>query len=159
LQVDIQQAYLNLGQGVVVEQDVFNIVQRIYEYDPNLKVQFLNDANCEPGEAPYRVVEVCTDSIERPLFSVWTLDEHVLQRIYAADQQKWDVLGRLDKNNASVKAGEKRRYKEVMGEAAEITTAVLRSPKSSYTVPESVTKGEERGSAKKLITFKEGQKL
>ena len=150
--LDIQQAYLDMGQGVLVERDVLSIVQRVHEYDPNLKVQYLNDANCGVGEAPWRIVEVCTDGIERPLFSVWTLDERVLQRIYAADQQKWDVLGRLDRSNARAKSSEKNRYRERMEEAREITTTVLRSPKDTFSVPADIVDPDR--SHKEKVIFK-----
>jgi hypothetical protein len=149
--VDVQQAYIDLGWGVLVERDVLDVARRVNEYDTNLKVQFLNDANCGVDEPPYRIVEVCTDGVERPLFSVWTLDERVLQRIYAADLQKWDVLGRLDRSNAKAKTVENRRYKDRLEEASEITTTVLRSPKDTYIVPRSAIDADAPDSKEKVV--------
>lgn len=152
--VDIKQAWVNLGNGVLVERDVYDIARRVTEYDPNLKVQFLNDAALGPGEAPYRIVENCKDGIERPVFSVWVLDETVLQRIFAADNQKFDVQGFVDKTNAKARNNENNRYKEALSEAREITTTVLKSPKSTFSVPEDVLKGD-KGDPNKLIKFRD----
>ena len=136
--LDVQQAYIDLGWGVYVESDVLSVVRRVREYDSNLRVQYLNDANCGVNEPPYRVVEVCSDGVVRPLFSIWTLDERVLQRIYAADTRKWDVLGRLDRTNDKVRASDNRRYRDRLEEAHEITSTVLRSPKDTFSVPANV---------------------
>lgn len=149
-EVDVRAAYVNLGQGMLVERDVLDIARRVSEYDPNLKVQFLNDAAAGVGEPPYRIVEMCRDNIERPVFSVWVLDEKVLQRLYAADNQKFDVLGVLDRNNAKAKAREKSRYRDRMDEAHEVTKTVLRSPKDTFSVPASVL-DPNAGSDKKVV--------
>lgn len=150
--------YINVD-GVLVESDALKIAEKVNLYDPNLRVTFLNESARSVGEPPYVIVERCRDGVDRPVFGVWKLDETVLQRIYAADNEKWNVLQRVDETNARAKQQEKRRYKEVMAEAKEITEAVLRSPKSTYTVPESITKGPERGSASKLIKFKDSGKV
>lgn len=153
-EVDIKQAWVSLGSGMVVERDVLDVARRVTEYDPNLKVQYLNDAARGVSEPPYRIVECCTDGIERTAFSVWTLDETVLHRIFAIDNQRWNVLGVLDKNNARAKHDEKQRYRDRMEEGKEIVSTVLRSPKSTYTVPEDVVIGE-RGSSDKQVVFRD----
>lgn len=152
-QVDVKQAWsnlVNLGDGTWVERDVLSVARKIQEYDPNLRVQFLNDAATGVGEAPYRIVETCKDGIERVVFSVWVLDDSVLQRIFAADNQKFDVLGALDKTNAKAKQREQRRYQDKLGEANEITKTVLRSPKDTFSVPRAVI-DPEAGSDQKVI--------
>jgi hypothetical protein len=145
--------YTNVD-GALVETDALRIAERVHEYDPNLSVKFLASAAQLVAEPPFVVVERCRDGVERPVFSVWKLDETVLQRLYAADNEKWNVLAQLDANNAKVKQREKRRYRDSMDEAKEIVKSVIKSPKSTYTVPESVTKGE-KGSPSKLIKFKD----
>lgn len=153
-EIDVKQAYVDLGQGVLVERDVFDIARRVHEYDSNLRVQFLNDTDITVSEPPYRIVEHCKDGIDRPVFAVWTLNETVIQRIYAADNQKWDVLGRLDKTNDRARQVENHRYREVMAEAKEITAAVVASNKDTYTVPESIVLPGDRGDASKNVIFR-----
>lgn len=143
-------------QGIPVEKDALRIAEKVHEYDPSLRVQYLEQAE-SVGEPPFRIVEHCRDGVDRPVFSVWILDNTVLERIWLADNQKFDVNARLDITNARAKAQEGRRFKEKLEEAHEVTTAVLASPKSSYTVPENITKGEERGSAGKLVTFRDSR--
>lgn len=155
-EVDVKQAYINMGQGVRVEADVYNIARRIEEYDPNLHVQFLTDVQ-RIDEPPFRIVERCKDGIDRPLFGVWILDETVLQRIFAADTQKFDVLKRLDENNAKAKQVEKQRYRDSMEHASEIVQAVIKSPKDTFTVPQRIlsegTSAEAGVSSTKTVKF------
>lgn len=140
--------------GQLVERDVLGIVKKIQEYDPNLKVQYLESAS-SVGEAPYRIVETCRDGIERLVFSVWVLDESVLQRLFAADNQRWNVLSNLEQNNNKVREQQNRRFKEeALGSAREVTNAVLSSPKSTYTVPEDVLLGE-RGNPNTKVKFRD----
>lgn len=153
-EIDIKQAWVSLGNGMVVESDVLDVARRVTEYDPNLKVQFLDDVARDVSEPPYRIVERCADGIERTAFTVWTLDETVLHRIFSIDNQKWNVLGVLDKNNARAKHNEKQRYRDKMEEGKEIVSTVLRSPRSTYTVPEDVVLGE-RGSPDKKVVFRD----
>lgn len=136
----VKQAYVDMGNGTFVERDVFAVAQKVAEYDSNLRVQFLNDAARDVGEPPYRIVELCKDGIERPLFSVWILDNTVLQRIFAADTQKWDILTRVDSTNARAKRAEKWRYREEMDAAKEIVATVVASPKDTYSIPDVVLK-------------------
>lgn len=134
---EIKQAWSYLSDGTLVETDALNIARRVNEYDPNLSVQILTDAQ-RVDEPPFRIVERCKDGVTRTVFSVWILDESVLQRIYAADMEKWDVLGRIDQSNAQAKQAETNRYRATMEHAAEITKAVIKSSKDTYSIPQSI---------------------
>jgi hypothetical protein len=123
---------VKLDDSTFVEQDVLNVVQKIYEYDPNLKVQYLERA-AAMGDAPYRVIERCNDGEWRVIFYAWKLDERVLERIRMADCHMVDVLSTVDKHNASLRQREGRRFQERMGEANDLTTHILKSPKGRYT--------------------------
>lgn len=126
-------ATVKLDDGVFVERDVLNIVEKIREYDPNLRVQYLDPQKFEDiTDAPYRIVEVCPDGEVRPVFSVWTLDETVLEKIYLADNQKHDILAAIDGKNLLVKKDKERRYQEERDEAKDIIVHVLKSPKGKY---------------------------
>jgi len=123
-----------LAEGVLVENDVFDIANRVAEYDPNLKIQYCDPEQAGPGDAPYRLMELCRDGLWRKVMDIWTLDATVLERIYAADTQKRDILLGIDKQNLVAKQDQQRRYKEMMEEAGDIMKHVLRSSKSTYTI-------------------------
>lgn len=123
-----------LAKGVFVENDVFDIANRVTEYDPNLRLQYCDPEQADPGDAPYRLMEICPDGIMRKVMDIWTLDASVLERIYASDTRKRDILLSIDQKNLVAKKDEKRRYKEMMDEAKDMLLHVVRSHKSTYTI-------------------------
>jgi hypothetical protein len=130
---------VKLDDGSFVERDVLNVVEKIAAYDPNIKVQYLAYA-ANIGEAPWRIVELCKDGQWRTVFYCWSLDGSVLERLYAADTQKHNVLGRLDSNNDGVRKEQYRRYKEKFDAASDIVASMLRSPKGRW----SFTDGDKK---------------
>lgn len=123
---------VNLDEATVVQQDVLNVIQKIYEYDSNLKVQYLERA-AAAGDAPWRLIERCNDGEWRVIFYVWELDERVLERLRAADCHMVDVLSSVDTHNANLRQREGRRFQERMGEARDLTAHIIKSPKGRYT--------------------------
>lgn len=126
-------AHVKLDDGSIVERDVLNIVEKIRTRYPNLVVQYV-DPGSGPSllDAPYRIVERCPDGLDRVVFSVWTLDETVLQRLQAADTHQIDVLAQLELKNLAARQKTERQFKESMAEAGDIVTHVLSSPKGRY---------------------------
>lgn len=140
MKFDVNERLVQLAAGVYVEEDTLRIVNAIRDYDENLRVKYLDpDSGGGLGDAPYRIVEVCPDGHERVVFGVWILDDRILSRLYAADTHKFDICAGIDANNARKRKVDARRYREeVLGEAQEMTEAILRSPKDTYTVPHPV---------------------
>lgn len=130
---ELKRRLIQMADGTLVERDVLNIVERIRDYDSNLRVKYVDPSRAKPGDAPYRITEVCRDGLERVVFSVWELDERVLERLYAADTNKLDVLGIIDNSNLKAEMAAKQRYQESIDEAHDIVEHYLRSPKSTYT--------------------------
>jgi hypothetical protein len=130
--MDTTQRLVEIAEGVYVEQDVLNIVDKIRAYDPNLKVKFCNPELAETGDAPYKIVEVCSDGIERIVFSVWQLDDKVMERLYAADNSRTNVLVDIHNNNLLAKKIEERRYQEEKEEDRDLIASYLKSPKGQY---------------------------
>jgi hypothetical protein len=124
---------VKIDHDTFVERDVLNIVQKIQEYDPNLKVQYLGES-ATVGDAPFRILEWCKDHQWRICFYAWKLDQTVLDRIWLADTHFHRVLERLDASNAAVKRESLRRYREKIGEAKDITQHIVASPKGRYSV-------------------------
>ncbi len=132
--MDVTERLVELSQGVYVERDVLNIIEKIYAYDSNLRVKYLDG----PGrfdQAPYAIFEMCPDGIERLVFSVWELDERVLERLFNSDTLKSDVLGNLDRNNNLIRNDRQRRFEEAKEESKDILLHMLKSPKGRYSFP------------------------
>ncbi len=133
---DTPRPFVRLEAGTLVERDVLNVVQKIQEYDPNLKIQFLNpNTLAGPGDAPYRLLERCRDGEYRVVFFIWKLDDRVIDRLRRADTQRVDILATLDDNNLKARLAQKKRYEDRMDEAQDIVEHVIKSPKGRYTIP------------------------
>lgn len=146
---------LNTGKDLVdigpykVERDVLEIIQRLYDYDPNVEVVMLDPSRAEFMDAPYMLVENCKDGFQRKIFEVWELNETVLERLYKCDLSRRNVLEEMDKYNAQVRRDAQRRYEEEREEMKDVLKHILKSPKGQYSFPnangEIVTVDSHRG--------------
>lgn len=119
-------------QGQLVERDALHIAEKIAEYDPNLYVQYLESTD-RINDPPFRVMERCRDNVDRVAFTAWTLDDRLMQRIYAADTARTNPSENIFDVNERVRQEDRRRYRERMDDANDIAEHVLKSPKSRYT--------------------------
>lgn len=122
---------VRLDESTCVERDVLNIIGQIVEYDPSLKVQYLEKA-AAAGDAPWRIIEQCRDGEWRVIFYTWQMDQRVMERIRQADCHAVDILANTDDHNFSLRQREGRRFQERLGEANDITQHILKSPKGRY---------------------------
>jgi hypothetical protein len=123
--------------GVQVEKNVLDIIEKLQEYDENLQVFYLDPSRVDAdfADAPWLIAEKCKDGKFRKVFTCWELNDSVLERVWKADNQKHNVGALLEKNNEDVRAEIRRRYEEVRAEARDIVEHVLRSPKGRYSFP------------------------
>lgn len=147
--MNVDERLIEVAAGVYVEADALRIAEKINEYDPNLRLKY-----CEPGkagltDAPYKLVEVCNDGMERIVFDIWELDDRVIEKLYAADTRYQDINAILDTTNAKAKADDNRRYKEMHEEALDIAKSVFGSSKDVYKVTDPHTGNK--------LTIREGQ--
>lgn len=133
--MDTKKRLIEIAEGTYVEHDVLNVVEKIRAYDPNLRVKFCDPQRAEFGDAPYKIVELCPDGIERIVFDVWALDDTVVQRIYAADNAKNNVLVDVDNNNLLAQKIQDRRYEEKRLESNDIVKHIFASNKGRYSFP------------------------
>ena len=133
--MDTKGRLLEMANGSYVEADVFRIVEKVREYDSNLRVKYIDPSQSDLTDAPYAIFEVCKDGLERLVFSVWELDDRVLERLEAADNNRHNVLVDMNGHNLRVKEAQNQRYKEKMLEAHDIFRHVLASPKGTYSFP------------------------
>lgn len=130
---------IEMSNGVIIEEDVLGIVERIQKYDPNLTVQYCDPDTSTLSDAPYRIMEECPDGLQRMVMECWTLDERVLEQLFAADTQKNNVLEGMDNRNHMVAAGVKQRYRDELAALSELAKDVLDSPKDTYSATNPVT--------------------
>lgn len=146
---------VHIAPGVAVERDVLNIVDWIREYAPELDVLYLDPArhDLSPSDPPYQIIERCRDGQVRIVFSCWTLDNSVKERIIAADTQHTDVLARLEANNDAVRNAQERAFRDEMAESHDVMKHILRNPKTTYrfrnTQNELIVVEDDRGVVKR----------
>lgn len=141
---DVQKRLVELAGGVLVEEDVLGIVERIRQYDSNLTVQYCDPNKVEFSDAPYRIMETCPDGFRRVVMEVWKLDARVLERLYAADTHINNVLSDLDKANQKAKGQDQRRYRDEVAAISDMVKGVLKSPKDTYTATNPVTEEKHK---------------
>lgn len=142
---------IELSRGVYVDRDVLNISEKVQEYDEKLRIKYCEPSLAEPGDPPWKLVEICRDGIERVVFDIWDLNDTVLERIHAADTAKGDILHLVDGTNHRVRQQSTQRYEEKMDEANDIITSMLKSPKHKWT-----HKDSETG---RIVTFDDREKF
>ena len=131
--MDTKGRLVQLASGDVVERDVLNIVSKIAELWPTLVVKYLNpDYQAGLTDAPYAIFEKCPDGIERMVLSAMTLDDRILERIYAADTSKHQILSRITDNNDLFRAKQKQQFRENTGEIKDIIKHMIDSSKGRY---------------------------
>ena len=135
---DVKQKLIQLAEGVYVEQDALRIAEKIQEYDPNLRLKYCAEYS-SLSDAPYKLVELCPDGVERIVFDIWELDDRVIEKLYAADTKYQDINAMLDKKNEAARKDERRRYKELTDEANDIAKSVFNSSKDTYRFTDPLT--------------------
>lgn len=131
----VEQRLVELAEGVLIEEDTLGVIRQIMEYDERLRVKYLRPGAGDITDAPYAIFELCPDGKERLVFTVWELDQRVMERLYLADTQKHDIIARIDGANQRARRDSQRRFRDSMEEAADIAAHVIRSPKTEYTIP------------------------
>lgn len=136
---ETKQRLVELSQGVYVERDVLNIAEKIKEYDDNLRLKFCQPTLANPTDAPYKLVEVCRDGMERVVFDIWTLDGSILDRLRDADTRKNDILLSMDGKNLLARKEENYRYRESLELAHDVTVSMLKSNKHKWSYKDELT--------------------
>jgi len=136
--VDVKQRLVQIADGVYVERDALRIVDKIQEYDENLRLKYC-ERTSDLSDPPYKLVEVCKDGTERIVFDIWSLDDRVIEKLYAADTRGQDIMDMLNKKNEAAKRDQNRRYKDIQDEANEISQSVLKSDKQLYKLTDPLT--------------------
>lgn len=132
---------LNIGlketivvDGAIVEKDALRIAEAVEALDPNLKILCLDPATAGVNDAPFMVVELCTDGVWRRVFSAWELDQRILDRLHMADKFKGnDAMAMIEAAEARYRNAEHQRFEEQALERQDLVASIVRSKKSSFT--------------------------
>lgn len=116
-------------EGSYVDRDVLGVIQKIADYDPNLRVQYLEIA-ATLDEAPWRVVERCKDGQDRVVLTAWVMDNSVYDRLILADTQLWNPSEKSIQNNQKIKQNKHKKDKEEMAESSELAGRIIYNDKS-----------------------------
>lgn len=125
--------------GMLVESDALRIAQAVKAYDENLEILCLDPARADGiSDAPYVLVEKCTDGQYRRVADFWKLDESVMQTVEAADGQRHDLIAVINGKQERLKRERDRRYKDMREEIKDIVHGIS-GMKSKYTVHDPCT--------------------
>lgn len=132
---------LNIGRpktivvdGMIVEEDALRIAEAVQDYCSDLKVICLDPQQAGLDDPPFKIVERCSDGIWRPVFSCWTLDQRVLDRIKNADKYRGnDAVAEIERAEAIYKKEQHQRFVERRLEQIDLVASIMRSSKSSFT--------------------------
>lgn len=132
--------FIDMG-GYLVEKKFYDFVTRLKEYDENLEVACLDGQLAEINDAPFIILERCTDGQLRKVFECWELNESVFERIVAADSN-YDLLSAIEKKEKEAEDLVQRRYRDKMEENKELVEGIVQGMqnKSKFTY-----KDEEAG--------------
>lgn len=132
-----------LRDGHFVNSRVQQVCQAIHEYEPELNVLFVPEAQRREGEAAYKIVHTPVGGQTYILFTVRRdedFDHRVLQRIIANDQRHGKTpLTEYEAWEQSQRLIETQKAREQMEEANDIAYHVLRTHKNVYKVNDKVT--------------------
>lgn len=125
-------SYIQLGD-VLVDEKMYHIAKKISEYDENLKLICLEPGRVALADAPFMVVCENADGSFHKVLEAWEMDDRILERIWAADQHRFDSLTTIEAWEERNRKLAHNRYKEALAENHEILEAAIRNPKSSFT--------------------------
>lgn len=120
--------------GAIVEVDALNVVERIRNYDEKLDVMCIDPLKAGINDAPFILIWLNNSGQWEKVFEFYELDDRVLERIYNADQQRFDAFTRTVKMEEYVKKQRESRYNEVKDEAKEKMLAAVVNKSSSFSI-------------------------
>ncbi len=121
--------------GNIVERDAHNIAVKIKEYDEDLELICL-DPDSESvtfASAPFLVIRRTADGTYERVLEAWELDDRIIERIWAADGTKNNVLDKLVAMERANKKKEEDAWNEKKWAKHELFAGAMANPKSSFT--------------------------
>jgi hypothetical protein len=133
--VDLSGAHILTDQGALSQKHE-RVAQIIKDYDPNLELAYIPKQERTAFDAyPFAVVHVNPDNGYR--YVVMTckedeVDERLLAKLFMANVDNNDVIGRLEAEDAARRLMEFKTKMEIMEEKKDFRDSVLKSRKHWY---------------------------
>lgn len=130
--MDLTQGYL-LGDTGALSQEHLRIAQILADYDPDLELCYIPAADLQPGEDPFALFH--THNGFRYLvmtIPAKDMNQSLIAKVFSSAVAENDVLGKIEANDAAMRAMELAAEMERREERREFMGSVLRSPKSTY---------------------------
>lgn len=131
--------YLDTGanlvnvEGQLVERDALMIAEKVRDYDSDLQIICIDPSRASFTDAPFIVVRDKGNGIFEKVLEAWALDDKILERIWASDCSKNDVLTTLANMEMAKKREAAAISYEKSGHNMELGAAIIATPKSSFT--------------------------
>ena len=130
--------------GSFVSARIDRVIEAIKDYDPNIEVQWIPPRAREEGDNAFRLLYTEANGMQYVMFFVKTedeFDERVLERIWAADQQKQgkQYYSDVQLREMAQRNIKKRKWEDSIAEANDIAAHVFRSHKNTYKVNKELT--------------------
>jgi hypothetical protein len=107
---------------ILIESDVFNIVEQLQEISPTLSVNFIDQG--ENGW--YSIVETTPDGREHHVTTVLELTPAVVEHVKMLGSESYDAVAEMEKMDDQAALDKKRRFAERIGEVGERLHHALR---------------------------------
>lgn len=119
--------------GHIVERDALRIAEKIADYDPALRLVCLDNEGFESvRDAPFMVVRDNGHGTVERVLEAWTLDDRIIERIWAADNSKHDILAKLVAEENRLKKDREDKEREEREANVELMAAAVTNKKSSF---------------------------
>lgn len=140
MDIDLGSVFVPTESGEFVDQRHARIAEIIQDYDPELELAWIPPDKREEGDKPFAVIHRPLGKPVYVAFYVDECDERILQRIWAGDvkHHRGTIMTQLDARNASVKAMQLKKQMDEMDDAADQAKHVFQSPKSTYTIGDTI---------------------
>jgi hypothetical protein len=119
------------GDFVEIDDDLLGIVDEIHRLWPTLRVVYLDpEQHHDVCDAPFRIIELCHDGVERKVMDVWQLDRRVIDKLHQMDSVDLDKL--VADENAKAKRLQQEKFKEAIAAANDVVAHALHDPRTTY---------------------------
>lgn len=129
--------YIPTETGHWVDENFERLARVVQDYDPRFELRWIppeHRSTDSDRAKPYVIWDTDTNT---PVFHASELDTptDILERLFAGDISKGDVLARIDKHNAAIKAMELKAQLDEAEERQEYVAWLIGSKKNYLTLP------------------------
>ena len=129
-------------EGNMVERDALMIAEKIRDYDPELSLLCLDPNNASITDAPFMVVRQLTNGEYERVLEAWQLDDRILERIWASDCSKNNIVETMAQMEFRKKAERDYISQQKRDLNIEMGVSAIKNPTSKFTFKDDSRGGE-----------------